>query len=206
MKSFSNWQAYLARERGAKAAAEFMRGVRERYEVLLKQVPSLLPPIKESVLARVHLRENILPGLALYQSYLEESDQATAFAHTANVLEAEVSSEASRIRLAFYLIPRRWQFPLFRTLLRKQMALEFPEEGWDFTWLEDSPRRVAFDARRCFYLNTLTAYDAPELTPVFCACDEWQARGFSPSIRFERNTTLARGGERCDFCYRSIKV
>lgn len=203
-KSFSTWQAFLTRERGESSAADFMRRVRERYEELLKQAPILLPPTRESVLSRVHLRENILPGLALYQSFLEESDPSTAFDRTGKLLEAEVSSEARRMRLAFRLIPRRWQFQLFRLLLKKQMAAEFPEEGWDFTWTEDSPTRVAFDARRCFYLNTLTAYEAPELTPVFCACDEWEARGFPPSIRFERSTTLARGGERCDFCYRSV--
>ena len=58
---------------------------------------------------------------------------------------------------------------------------------------------------RCFYLNTLTAYGAPELTASFCKSDEVMAELFPPSIRFVRPHTLGRGDALCDFQYCHVK-
>lgn len=82
-----------------------------------------------------------------------------------------------------------------------QMMKKFPSEGWEIVYIEDSNERVAFNMTRCFYLNTLTAQGAPELTASFCKSDEVMAELFPPSIRFVRLHTLGHGDAVCDFQY-----
>ncbi|HEY6073367.1 MAG TPA: L-2-amino-thiazoline-4-carboxylic acid hydrolase, partial [Anaerolineales bacterium] len=81
----------------------------------------------------------------------------------------------------------------------------YPTEGWDFAYLENSEDRIAFTATRCFYLNTLTKYGAPELTASFCKTDDAMAEAFPPSIRFIRPHTLGRGDALCDFQYCRVR-
>jgi hypothetical protein len=76
-------------------------------------------------------------------------------------------------------------------------------EGWSTTWLEDSPARVAYDLTGCFYLDTLTAYGAPELTPSFCRMDDL-LYGRLERARWGRTGTLARGDARCDFRFTRV--
>ena len=60
---------------------------------------------------------------------------------------------------------------------------------------------IAFDITRCYYLNTLTALGAPELTASFCASADVMAEHFPPAIRFGRPRTLGSGDAVCDFQY-----
>jgi hypothetical protein len=55
---------------------------------------------------------------------------------------------------------------------------------------------------RCLYVNTLTAYGAPELTPVFCKLDEVWGAALEPKVIFERPRLLSRGDSGCEFCYK----
>jgi hypothetical protein len=91
-------------------------------------------------------------------------------------------------------------FRLFK-LAFAQMMKKFPVEGWDFTYIENNDDKIAFNGTRCFYLNTLSAYGAPELTASFCKSDDVMAELFPPEIRFIRPHTLGRGDELCDFQY-----
>jgi hypothetical protein len=72
-------------------------------------------------------------------------------------------------------------------------------------WIENSAELVAFDIHRCFYLDVLTAYDAPELTPLYCHLDDLLVENVSPYMRWARTQTLGRGGVCCDFRYRRVR-
>ena len=95
-------------------------------------------------------------------------------------------------------------FGLLRPAARAAMKYGFPAAGWETEWIEDSDQRIAFNIHRCFYLNTLTTYGAPELTRFFCQMDDVVYEALPPSIRWERTGTLARGYAVCDFCYRHV--
>ena len=117
----------------------------------------------------------------------------------------EVTLDLANSRLLFaplQVLPN--PFRLFR-LIFPQVMKQFPPEGWDTTYIEISPDRIAFNMTRCFYLNTLTAHGAPELTASFCRSDDVMAELFPPSIRFIRPHTLGRGDAVCDFQYCHIK-
>ena len=100
--------------------------------------------------------------------------------------------------------------PLFvfgwRLGIRGHMHRNFPPDGWDVEWLEVSRRRIAFNIRRCFYLDTLSRWEAPELTPLYCDCDDVVFSALPPRLRWQRTQTLARGGALCDFCFERVRA
>jgi hypothetical protein len=76
--------------------------------------------------------------------------------------------------------------------------------GVDFTFVRtaDDERRYHVDVHRCYYVDLLARNGVPELGTVFCEFDAaWisavdvERHGF----RFDRPTTIARGGDTCPF-------
>ena len=90
-------------------------------------------------------------------------------------------------------------FAVFRGMVLRVVRLGFPREGWDIEPAEDREDCIAFNIRRCIYLDSLTSYGAPELTPVYCAGDDKLFGALPPSITWERTMTLGRGHDYCDF-------
>ncbi len=87
-------------------------------------------------------------------------------------------------------------FTALRLALRLQLRGERPE---DWAMVEESAACFAFDVRRCFIHDTLTAHGAPELTQLYCKMDDLLNEQLPPSIVWARTTTIGRGGARCDF-------
>jgi hypothetical protein len=88
---------------------------------------------------------------------------------------------------------------LFRRVTELAFRLGFPPEGWDWEWVEEGSGCFGFDVRRCFYLETLAAYGAPELTRVHCYTDDIQYQNLPDGMRWARTQTLGRGDDVCDF-------
>jgi hypothetical protein len=193
------WQSVLARRYGAEKSQQLMAVVRQRRTELT--AATTLP---QNQALRWHLTENILPGLALYQVLLQVhgGDQTAALAEVDEAMRTWTLAK-NRARFALLkLMPA--PFSVFKLVFAQTMK-KFPAEGWETTYVENSADRVAFNMTRCFYLNTLTAYGAPELTPSFCKNDEVMAELFPPSLRFVRPHTLGRGDALCDFQYCRVK-
>ena len=144
-----------------------------------------------------HFGEHILPILALY-FVLKEDDR----------LSEDVLKITRKVTEEIYAVERRrmifiGRFPFFYWLIQKltpqTIKKSFPKEGWDIEWLEVSKKQVAFNMHACFYLDSLTKYNAPELTPLFCDLDDLIYDGVSPHLRWQRAGTLGRGDSHCDF-------
>ena len=149
---------------------------------------------------RAHLNGNILPGLSLYQALCDRGvDQTEALRVTKVALEESVHL---RRRLMSWLGRLRIAFPVLRSMIRKTMQNDYPPEGWETRWVEVSSKLVAFDIQRCFYLDTLTAYGAPELTACFCALDDLLYQDLWPDVKWGRTMTLGRGDPVCNFRYK----
>jgi hypothetical protein len=193
-------QSELAKHFGRETASGLVRTAEERWRVLFPERPR----VDSRVLQKFHLEGRILPALGLYQALLEGgTDRAEALDVMKGVLTLPLRSAKSGTRLLGRL---PFFFPLFRFLLRMQMRRQFPDETWHTEWIEDSPRRIAFNTRACFYLGMLTRSGAPELTPVFCSTDDYLGEDMSPRMRWTRTQTLSRGGTCCDFCYERIDL
>ena len=195
----SDWQRTLARRYGAKKARQLTAAVRRQHASLVNETS-----MSENKALRWHLMEKILPGLALYRALLQEhaGDQAAALACVDEAFRAKTLAKSRLLFAPMKVLPN--PFRLFKWIF-PQVMKQFPPEGWDITYLEDSADRIVFDMRRCFYLNTLTALGASELTATFCKSDDVMAECFPPSIRFIRPHTLGRGDDVCDFQYCHVK-
>lgn len=189
------WQQVLTRRHGAEKAQQLAAAVRQQSAALVAETP-----MPENRALSWHLKENILPGLVLYRVLLEEhhGDQTAALAEVDDALRARTLAK-NRTRFALLKLTPA-PFSVFRLVFAQTMK-QFPAEGWETTYVENSADRVAFNMTRCFYLNTLTSYGAPELTASFCKSDEVMAELFPSSIRFVRPHTLGRGDALCDFQY-----
>jgi len=193
--SLREWRQVLLKRHGAEKTQNLAAAVHRQHSVLAAETQ-----MPENQALRWHLKEKILPGLALYWVLLQEYD-GNQPAALAEVDEAFRNQTLAKSRLLFApvkVLPA--QFRLFK-LVFPQIMKQFPAEGWDITYVEDRDDKVAFNITRCFYLNTLTAYGAPELTASFCKGDDVMAECFPPSIRFVRLHTLGRGDALCDFQY-----
>jgi 2-dehydropantoate 2-reductase len=191
----AKWQRALASRRGPAEAARLMVEVEARYDELYAGRPRYV-----NRAMRHHLEARILPILALYQILREDTgNQDAALAEVDDLFHMVFAGQRRQVAL-LRLLPD--PFPLFRWSGRRTMRRSYPEEGWTTEWVADDDQCLAFNIRRCLYLDTLTAYGAPELMPHICAFDDWMFETLPPSIVWERSTTLGRGGDRCDFCWR----
>ena len=195
MPGFSALQSVLAQKHGEPQVRRLAEQIRQRYFALLAERPLPANPVLGK-----HVTENILPGLACYQILLQElnDDQQAVLAEVDAVLCAWTLAKSRLLLAPLKLLPV--PFRVFK-LVFPQIMKRFPVEGWDFTFIEYSNEKVAFNGTRCFYLKTLTAYGAPELTASFCKTDEVMAELFPPEVQFIRPHTLGRGDELCDFQY-----
>ncbi len=185
-------QRLLAEGRGDAEAARLAGLARARYEELYAQRARL-----PNRVLRFHLEGGILPGLALYQTLLEEGvDRQAAIAEMERLVASLVGGLGSVMSLLGRL-PRA--FSIFRRVEPWVVRLGFPAEGWEMEPLQDDKECVAYNVHRCFYVDMLSSYGTPELTSVFCGGDDVVFPRLSPSITWERTMTLGQGGDRCDF-------
>lgn len=194
------WQSVLAERHGIREARRLAELIRQAYGSLLAE-----RPLPKNPALRRHVTRNILPGLALYRVLLQESngDRQAALEMVDMALRESTLVKSRRLLAPMKILPT--PFWLVRLFFKIQMTA-FPAEGWDFHFTEDNNERFAFNATRCFYLNTLTTYGAPELTASFCKTDDVMAELFPPTVRFVRPHTLGRGNELCDFQYCRVPV
>lgn len=191
-------EKYLTNKFGREKAGMLIGLVNNYYDQLL--LKKMKP---ENKILRFHLNKYILPGLAFYRALLEEysGDVESAMADVEEVVRLTILKQT---RLLFS--PLKWfqdPFPLFRRGFCLVMKA-FPAQGWTIDYIENSPQSIAFNITDCYYHEVLTQLGTPELTRVFCRADDAMAEHFPPEIRFERSTTIGKGGELCDFCYKRV--
>lgn len=186
------WQRTWTRDIGKAEAAGRAERVQGRYQALYDQRPPY-----DSRALRFHLENMILPGLALYQILLAEYDDRRSALIEVERLFCEQYGRYRPLMASVGRLPA--SFTLFRPATRGLMRIGFPPAGWEIEWQEDSDQSLAYDVKRCFYVDLLNDYGAPELTPLFCKMDDLVFAGLEPAIGWERSQTIGRQDEICDF-------
>lgn len=163
-----------------------------------RRVPDLAAKVAApSNAVRGDLERSILPGAALYLELRSRLGQDRALA----LVEACITATAERRARLFHLLDRTpWLFPIFRRWGKWMMERTMSPPTWGIRWIEANPHRLKFEMTRCFYLDTLTALQIPELTAAYCHGDE-VLYGHLRHLEFVRAGTLAEGCEVCDFCF-----
>jgi len=193
----AEWERIMAQERGHVQASCFINRCESKYWQLYCQRPHM-----SNLTLREHLNENILPGLAVYQTLQDEGlEMKDSLATVENLIYRAGRTKRRPVELLT-------RTPSFYQMLRyftpRFLERNFPPEGFEIEWVENSESRVAFNITSCFYLDVLTAYGVPELTLVYCNQDDLIYEGASPTVLWERTGTLARGDEVCDFSWAKV--
>lgn len=164
----------------------------ERYNKLLTSSQPHLKNQKRMILQRV------LPLLSIYQSMKSQSiDQQEALLIIEILLkETFFSTQLSGIRFLNQILVD--PFPVIKPALRLMIHFSDLPAGQEIK--QDDKNCFAINVKQCFLNDFLKKVEAPELTPVFCATDDWLSEAM-PKIQWQRTQTLGRGGEMCDFCW-----
>ncbi len=193
------WQDELSRLRGVEYAGVTIEKIEKKYEELLQKAPSY----PGWFLQVYHFEKNILPAVALYSVLKEAGDTADeALKLVDALLEAKLVGQ-KRVYSFWGKMP--FFFDMIRLMMEPMMKVQYPKAGWDTEYPRLGRDIVALDEHSCFYLRVLTGYGMPELTAHFCRLDDYLFEGVSPYVRWERQQTLGRGGQLCDFRYYRVK-
>jgi len=206
MPHLDAWQRALAKQWGEVGAAMLASRVQARYDALHARRPYFAQRALRS-----HLENNILPGLALYQVLLEETgEQGAALAEVEELFKAHLAPHRRFMQWLAHL-PRPFFALLlgilhtgtrFSGILRTGTRFTLPSQGWQIEVIEDNRNCFALDIYRCFYLNALAWYGAPELTVLFCNADDFIYEALAPAILWKRTKTLSQGDDHCDCRWR----
>lgn len=190
------WQRILSDRNGQVPAAVMVARIQQFYTGLLAR-----RPIFENPVFNIHLRYNILPGLALYQALRENSlDQQEALVEVDQIFEIWFDQfPPMNMRLNRLMAYTPQNFKVFRRLVFWIMEKLFPEPGWAYDILDSGDHTLAFNIHTCFYLQILEYYGAPELTPAFCKLDDYLMAAMPATIRWGRTQTIGMGAPHCDF-------
>ena len=91
--------------------------------------------------------------------------------------------------------------PLFFKIFPALIGIIFNEEvGFKTHEWEADSRRYRVDVLQCPYKKYCELLGCPELTATFCLSDD-RVFGNLSGICFQRQNTLGRGGDRCDFYF-----
>jgi hypothetical protein len=193
MPNLKSWRRALIATHGEVQGAFLTAQVQARYDTFYKERSHFTHPA-----LRRHLEQQILPGLALYQVLSQErKPREEVLAEVGSLLALGSASRAfSTVAKLHSHLPL--PFALFRRLLHIALRA-FPSQGWNIDQLEESHTHITFTVHRCFYLDVLTCYGAPELTAAYCQLDDRAYVALSPSLRWERTKTLGRGDVCCNF-------
>jgi len=192
MPHLNVWQRALGQSQSEIGAAVLAGRMQTRYEDLYARRPRFAHRV-----LRVHLDKIVLPGLALYQTLLEENDDRKAVLAEVETLFETTFVRFSRVISLLNAFPD--SFTWFRRITRRTVQVGFPPAGWEIKPVQDDERCIAFDYTRCFYLDLLTVYGVPELAPLYCKMDDMLYESLPSQIVWRRSGTLAQGDECCDF-------
>jgi hypothetical protein len=142
--------------------------------------------------------QRLLPLFCIYKSLLDHDIGKKEAIHVVEILLRETffSTQLSGIRLLNQILPD--PFPVIKPALRYMTRFSDLPSGQEIKL--DDENCFAINVYQCFIHDTLIELEAPELTPVFCASDDWLSEAM-PKVEWRRTQTLGRGGEMCDFCW-----
>lgn len=146
-----------------------------------------------------HLKNNILPGYAVYQALLnfgEGKEVAIKF------VEVEMCAAVQRMaKLCKKLSNKKYGYSIFKLGFGFVVKFGYPKQGWTVEYIEKSNKRVCFNITTCLYCEELEKRNSFELCSAFCQTDHAAYDSLAPAVVFKRKGTLASTGNQCDFCF-----
>jgi hypothetical protein len=158
-----------------------------------------LPPLPDGDVEGWMTRRQLLPVLLLDEAL--RLDLGLPPARAMEVLRAVVGASGAAFLDDLFprLDPAAWtaapvaaREALVRRVFRRFGNIEAAD-------VDVQPEGVGFDVRACRFAHLLRQLDRRELGPLFCHADAVFFASAGSGYEFSRSTTLAGGGDRCDF-------
>ncbi len=196
MKKKARFKAALDKRVSKKKSDALWRRATERLAQYLERYADLPKGV------RFHTESRILPAAAVYLTLKESIGRPEAY----RVIEEatfRTAEDFGRKLAALMRLPGMrdafigiWD-PMTRRLFGE-------DSGFQNVFYPKKKGEYRMDVVSCPYFRYYTELGCPELTKISCGADD-RLYGSLPGLKFERTTTLGRGGERCDFCIRKIR-
>ena len=195
MKKKGRFKAEIDR-RLPKAQSDAMwQKATDRLAALLEQYTSLSDGV------RFHTENKIFPAAAIYLTLKESIGQDDAYRVIEDATFKTADAAAKKLATLLRLPGMRSLFVKIWDPLTRKMFGE--NSGFQNVFYPKKKGEYRMDVVSCPYNRYFTELGCPELTKISCGADD-HVYGDLPGLKFERTTTIGRGGERCDFCIRKI--
>ncbi|HNX64645.1 MAG TPA: L-2-amino-thiazoline-4-carboxylic acid hydrolase [Oscillospiraceae bacterium] len=156
---------------------------------------------KNSKYIKWHMDENMLPSIAIYLAFKKfDSTSDNALDFTDQVLQMFRLKMQKKNKVLGRL---PFGYSAFKMFCKSVMNKQYPEQGWDVEWIKYNDNEIHFNMKSCIYFEITKKYNCPEMCTLFCKNDDVVFEGYKPAIIFERNGTIARGQQVCDFHYKN---
>lgn len=156
----------------------------------------------ESKEKQQHLKRQILPGIAAYETLqtVMPKDEAVQIIHGyVEILARKMHKYLKamlRVPGLYRLVPG--------IFVRSTRTAFGPAAGFAATELETEHNTWRVDMVKCPYHGTCVHYGCPELCRCYCDSDDISYAGLHPRLLWQRTKTLGRGDDCCDFCMKCI--
>ncbi len=145
-----------------------------------------------------HTEGMIYGAVALYRAIQARGKSPEeALALTDEIFQELSEKGAEVIRKALKLPGLYRKVPgIFHSMVEKKYNAA---AGFEIRYYDTGKGRARFDVTQCPYYRTCKEMGCPELTTVFCNTDDCCYGNMHPRLKWNRTSTIGRGGDCCDF-------
>lgn len=142
------------------------------------------------------LKNVILPKVALYQALQKEMPQEQAYQV---VKEYMVTVVCAKSKEQYLMIEKLPGFPAVFQKLFVRTVLK--SDNWKAECVQANKAGFQVDIHQCLWNDACVENGCPELTKVFCECDDINY-GSLKKITFSRTGSIGKGSTLCDFHFK----
>ena len=147
---------------------------------------------------KLHTEQMIFPRAAIYLQMIKYISREEAISLIEESVRIGVEPDRNRLHIATKLPFVR---PLFFKIFHKMIGTMFNgDAGFKFEEIEADNRHYRVDVLQCPYMKYCELLGCKELAATFCLNDD-RVYGNMCGITFERQGTIGRGSEKCDFYF-----
>ena len=147
---------------------------------------------------KMHTERMIFPRAAIYLQMIQYISPEESISLIEESVRIGVEPDRKRLHAVTKLPFIR---PLFFQIFPKMIRTMFNEEsGFKAEELESDSRHYRVDVLQCPYMKYCELLGCKELTSTFCLSDD-HVYGDLCGITFERQGTIGRGSDQCDFYF-----
>lgn len=147
---------------------------------------------------KLHTEQMIFPRAAIYLQMIKYIPHEEAIGLIEESVRIGVEPDRNRLHIATKLPLIR---PLFFKIFHKMIGTMFNgDAGFKFEEIEADSRHYRVDVLQCPYMKYCELLGCKELTSTFCLSDD-RVYGNMRDITFERQGTIGRGSDKCDFYF-----